>query len=517
MPCPTVRIAADVGGTFIDIVAVDDVTGEIMIASSPSTRPPGRRSGPLARTSRDDLAGRLVGAHDEGSHPLAAFGHHANVRSELPAGRVTLVFTDIEGSTRLLRELGAGAYGEALGEHRRLLRDAYERHGGVEVDTQGDAFFFAFPDAREAVASAEEGREALRSGPIQVRVGVHTGMPHLGPEGYVGHDVHLGARIGAAGHGGQVLLSEAARAAAGIDNDALLDLGEHRLKDIDLPIRILQLGAERFPPLKTISNTNLPHPASSFIGRERETLEIVDLIRERGARLVTLTGPGGSGKTRLAIEVAAELLGDHKAGTFWVELAPIRDPALVTEEIGKTLGAQDGLAEHIRERQMLLVLDNLEQVIDAGRDLADLIEACPNLVIVVDEPRAPPRQGRGRSAGPAARRARRGRALRRASEPPRAGRGRPRPLPRSRRDAARDRAGRRPCEGLVAAPDPRSPLAAPRPVHRRPRRRSAPADSAFDDRLVARPPRRRRAAPIRASGGLRRRRHARSRRSGCGR
>jgi predicted ATPase len=146
-------------------------------------------------------------------------------------------------------------------------------------------------------------------------------------------------------------------------------------------VRIFQLGVERFPPLKTISNTNLPHPASSFIGRERETAEIVALLRE-GARLVTLTGPGGSGKTRLSIEAAADVVPDQKAGTFWVELAPLRDPALVMDEIAKTLGSSDGLANHIGEREMLLVLDNLEQVIHAGPDLATLVESCPNLKVL---------------------------------------------------------------------------------------------------------------------------------------
>jgi len=304
------------------------------------------------------------------------------VRPDLPTGAVTLVFTDIEGSTRLLHNLGAEAYAVALSEHRRVLRETFTRHGGVEVDTQGDAFFYAFADASEAVAGAEEGREALRPGPIHVRVGVHTGEPHLGPEGYVGHDVHLGARIGAAGHGGQVLLSEAASRAAGLADGALNDLGEHRLKDFERPVRILQLGDERFPPLKTIANTNLPRPASSFVGRQQEVDRLTTLFRDDGARLVTLTGPGGSGKTRLAIEAAAELVGDHKGGSFWVELARIRDPALVTDEIAKTLGAKDGLVDHVGEREMLLVLDNLEQVIDVSPALADLVEACPNLAVL---------------------------------------------------------------------------------------------------------------------------------------
>jgi predicted ATPase len=300
---------------------------------------------------------------------------------DLPVGIVTFVFTDVEGSTKLLHELGAEAYAGALVDHRRLLRDAFTRHGGVEVDTQGDAFFYAFAEAREAIAAAGEGCEALRESRIHVRVGIHTGSPHLGPEGYVGEDVHLGARIGAAGHGGQVLISEATRRSADLEHD-LLDLGEHRLKDFEQPIRILQLGADRFPPLKTMSNTNLPRPASSFVGRGREVADVAALLRD-GARLVTLTGPGGSGKTRLSIEAAAELVGDHKAGTFWVELAPIRDPALVGAEIAKTLGASDSLADHVGEREMLLVLDNLEQVIDAAPELADLVETCPNLRLLV--------------------------------------------------------------------------------------------------------------------------------------
>jgi predicted ATPase len=304
------------------------------------------------------------------------------VRADLPAGIVTLVFTDIEGSTKLLHELGAESYADALAEHRRLLRNAFTRHGGVEVDTQGDAFFYAFEEAGEAVVATDEAREALRPGPIHVRVGIHTGAPHLTDEGYIGEVVHLGARIGAAGHGGQVLLSEETRRSAGLDDDALLDLGEHRLKDFERPVRILQFGAERFPPLKTVSNTNLPHPASSFVGRGREVADVVALLRD-GARLVTLTGPGGSGKTRLSIEAAAELVGDHKAGTFWVELAPLRDPSLVTAEIAKTLGAADGLADHVGEREMLLVLDNLEQVIDAAPELASLVESCANLRMLV--------------------------------------------------------------------------------------------------------------------------------------
>jgi len=298
---------------------------------------------------------------------------------DLPSGTVTFLFTDVEGSTRLLHELGAEAYARALAKHRRVLRSAFEAHGGVEVDTQGDAFFVAFPAASGALDAAVQALAGLDGGPISVRIGLHMGTPLLTEEGYVGQAVHKGARIAAAGHGGQVLLSEETRKAVHAD---VMDLGEHRLKDFAEPVWIFQLGSEHFPPLKTISNTNLPSPASSFVGRDRELEDIAALLQD-GARLLTLTGPGGSGKTRLAIEAAAELVPEFKAGVFWVGLAPLREPALVTEEIAQTLGAKDGLAEHIGERELLLLLDNLEQVVAAASELASLVETCPNLRLLV--------------------------------------------------------------------------------------------------------------------------------------
>jgi predicted ATPase len=301
------------------------------------------------------------------------------VTRDLPSGIVTFLFTDVEGSTKLLHELGADAYSAALLEHRRILRDTFTRHGGVEVDTQGDAFFVAFPTGRGAVDAACEAQDALLSGPIRVRIGIHTGTPNLSQEGYVGHDVHLGARIAGAGHGGQVLLSKETRELADVE---ATDLGEHRLKDFDEAVSIFQLGSERFPPLKTISNTNLPRPASSFVGRDSEVEDVVSQLRN-GTRLLTLTGPGGSGKTRLAIEAAATLVPEFKAGVFWVGLATLRDSALVTETIAHTLGAKDGLANHIGEREQLLLLDNLEQVVGAADELAALLEACPNLKLLV--------------------------------------------------------------------------------------------------------------------------------------
>ena len=301
------------------------------------------------------------------------------MRSELPTGTVTFLFTDVEGSTRLLHELGEEAYAEALAEHRRVVRNACAPEGGVEVDTQGDAFFFAFASAPIALAAAEAVTEALAPGPIQLRIGLHTGTPLVTNEGYVGDDVHLAARVAASGHGGQVVLSKTTADLVGL---SLTDLGEHRLKDIAEAVSIYQLGDVSFPPLKTISNTNLPRPASSFVGRRAELAEVLSRI-EDGARLVTLLGPGGSGKTRLAIEAASTLVPKYKAGVFWVGLASLRDVALVSETIAQTLGAKDGLAAHIGARELLLLLDNLEQVIEVAPELSSLLAMCPNLTLLV--------------------------------------------------------------------------------------------------------------------------------------
>ncbi|MBD0349254.1 MAG: tetratricopeptide repeat protein [Thermoleophilia bacterium] len=299
--------------------------------------------------------------------------------SDLPTGTVTFVFTDVEGSTRLLEELGAKRYAEALAEHRRLVREAVACHGGVEIDTQGDAFFVAFAEAADAVAASLAVQEALAPTPVRVRIGIHTGEARRTDEGYVGMDVHKGARIAAAGHGGQIVLSHAARER--LAEVSARDLGEHRLKDVTEPVWLFQVGSDTFPPLKTISNTNLPRPASSFVGREREADDVTALIGA-GARLVTLTGPGGSGKTRLAIEAAARLVGTFAHGVFWVGLATIRDPQLVVSTVAQTLGAKDVLAAHIGEKELLLLLDNLEQVVGAAPELAALVEACPNLRVL---------------------------------------------------------------------------------------------------------------------------------------
>lgn len=283
-------------------------------------------------------------------------------RRELPTGTVTFLFTDVEGSTSLLNELGAEAYASALADHRRAIREACVANGGVEVDTQGDAFFFAFPTAPGALAAASAFTARLATrGRIRVRVGVHTGAPLVGEEGYVGHDVHRAARIAAAGHGGQVLVSAAT---ARLVDAELTDLGEHRFKDLAAPERVYQLGGEAFPPLKSLFRVNLPIPATPFLGRERELHTVTDLITRGGARLVTLTGPGGTGKTRLALQAAAELSNGFADGVFFVALAPLREISAVRSAVAEAvgLGADADLGAWLAGRRTLLVLDNLEHL-----------------------------------------------------------------------------------------------------------------------------------------------------------
>jgi predicted ATPase/class 3 adenylate cyclase len=300
------------------------------------------------------------------------------MRNDLPSGTVTFLFTDVEGSTKLLHSLGAEAYAEALAEHRRLIREACARHDGVEVDTQGDAFFVAFGTAPGALAAAEEMTRELASGSIQVRIGVHTGTPILTDEGYVGGDVHRAARIAAAGHGGQVLVSSSTAPLVEIE---LTDLGEHRFKDLGAAERVYQLGDGEFPALKSLYRTNLPVPATPFLGRERELAEVVGLLE--GTRLLTLTGPGGTGKTRLASQAAGLASDSYPDGVWWVPLAPLSDPRLVTETTAQILGSANGLEEHIADREMLCLLDNFEQVVEAAPDLSSLVASCPNLTLLV--------------------------------------------------------------------------------------------------------------------------------------
>jgi predicted ATPase/class 3 adenylate cyclase/DNA-binding CsgD family transcriptional regulator len=325
--------------------------------------------------------------------------------SELATGTVTLLFTDIEGSTQLLEQLGE-RYTGVLTKCRTLLRAAFHTYHGHEIDTQGDAFFVAFARATDAVSAAVAAQHALAAHPwpdgvsVRVRMGLHTGEPQLSAEGYVGLDVHRAARIMSAGHGGQVLLSQTTRDL--VEHDlpegvGLLDLGAHRLKDLQQKSHLFQLVIvglpARFPPLKTLDTypNNLPIQPTPFIGREQEVESCEQLLVREEVRLLTLTGPGGIGKTRMALQVAAELGELFPDGLYFVNLAPLRDSGFVVPTIAQVLDVKE-LAEQpvldllkvfLREQQLLLLLDNFEHVVSAAVQVAELLAACPQLKVLV--------------------------------------------------------------------------------------------------------------------------------------
>ncbi len=317
------------------------------------------------------------------------------VSTALPTGVVTFLFTDIEGSTRLLHELGDG-YAPALHEHRRVLREAFAAHDGVEVDTQGDAFFAAFGRATDAVAAAEASQRSLAAGPLRVRMGLHTGEPSVTEEGYVGLDVHKGARIAAVGHGGQVLLSHATRA---LVDHPVLDLGAHRLKDLSAPERIYQLEIEGLPGefalLKTIEAgmKNLPAPRTSFVGRSHELDEIERLLGDPDCRLLTLVGPGGVGKTRLALEAAARRVDRYAHGVHFVPLASVASPDFLAPAVAESIqfsvdaahsgvAAQQQLLDYLSERSTLIVLDNFEHLVEGSTLIGEMIERAPQVELL---------------------------------------------------------------------------------------------------------------------------------------
>ena len=313
--------------------------------------------------------------------------------TQQPSGTVTLVFTDIEGSTRLLDRLGADGYRDALGEHQCAVREAFGRHDGYEVDTAGDGFFYAFATAAGAASAVGEAFAALGVGPVRVRVGIHTGEPIVEAPKYVGLDVHRAARIMAAAHGGQALLSRTTRDLLD-ESFAVRDLGEHRLKDLSAPQRLFQLGTDEFPRPRTLHLTNLPVPATDFLGRDRELADVVEKIRN-GVRLLTLTGPGGTGKTRLALQAAAEAADEFAEGVWWVPLASLRDPGLVLRYTAQMLDVieqpdralEDVLREMLNGKRMLLLLDNAEHLLPEAADaiaaLRDL--GGPRLVVTSRE------------------------------------------------------------------------------------------------------------------------------------
>ena len=324
-------------------------------------------------------------------------------RPALPTGTVTFLRTDIEGSMRLVRELGE-RYDALQATHHALIRAAYRPYGGVEVGTEGDAFFVVFEGAADAVGAAVDLQRALAAHAWpdgvapRVRVGLHTGTARLAGDDYGGFDVNRAARIANTGSGGQIVLSDTVRALVADDlpeGTALRDLGRHRLKDVATPEHLFQLDVDglptEFPPLRGTMGSmgNLPARVTSFVGRSAELERLAALLTT--TRLITLTGPGGTGKTSLAVELARQVGEGYPDGCWLVDLSPIRDPTLVKATIARTLGLYDGvlgaaadrLEAHLGDRTTLVLLDNFEQVLEASATVSDLVRAAPQLSIVV--------------------------------------------------------------------------------------------------------------------------------------
>jgi predicted ATPase/class 3 adenylate cyclase len=320
----------------------------------------------------------------------------------LPSGTVTFVFTDIEGSTRLVHQLGP-AWADVLGIHQRILRGAFRRHDGVEIRTEGDSFFVVFGDALSAVAGVAECQRGLANarwpngGNVRIRIGAHTGQARVAGGDYVGMDVHRAARISASAHGGQIVISESTRALVEHDLPAgveLRDLGRHWLKDLPAPEHLYQVLVSGlptdFPPLRTGERVvgNIPVALTTFVGREREREAVRDLLHT--ARLVTLIGPPGTGKTRLVIEAAAQVANEFQDGAWFVALESVADPGQVPAAVAAAVKVRevggksvaDVLVDHFRTRQSLLILDNFEQVLEAAPLLTDLLGGAPSLSIV---------------------------------------------------------------------------------------------------------------------------------------
>jgi predicted ATPase/class 3 adenylate cyclase len=322
----------------------------------------------------------------------------------LPTGTVTFLFSDMEGSTRLVQGVGPAAFKRVLERHNEILRAAFEAHGGIERGTQGDSFLVMFAEAPAAVAAAAEAQtsfaaEAWPDGiDVRVRIGLHTGVGTLGGDDYVGVDVNRAARMAAAAHGGQVLLSDATRALTALampPRVGLRDLGEHKLKDLARPERLFELVLADVPtdfgPLRTGERKvgNLPPRLTSFLGREADLEALRKLLRSN--RLVTLTGAGGSGKTSLAIEVARASEADFPDGAWFVPLDAVADPDLVESSIATSLGliespglsAMERLISFLGDRHVLLVVDNFEQVLAAAPFLGELTQAAGGLTMLV--------------------------------------------------------------------------------------------------------------------------------------
>ena len=323
--------------------------------------------------------------------------------TRLPTGTVTFFFSDIEGSTRLIQQLGEH-YPDVLLAHHTIQREALAANRGHELRTEGDSFFIVFESALDACTGAAAVQEMLaqhswpQDGQVRVRIGLHTGEATLVGNEYLGLDVHRAARVASAGHGGQVLISETTRALvehALPPGLTLKDLGLHRLKDMARPERLFQLSVEgllsEFPALKTLEATpnNLPTQLTSFIGRDDQVREAQQLLER--SRLLTLTGPGGTGKTRLSLQIAAGVLDQFPDGVYFVPLSAIHDPDLVPSAIAQALAISttgsrrpiEALLENLREKQTLLVLDNFEQVLEAATIATELLEGSAGLRVLV--------------------------------------------------------------------------------------------------------------------------------------
>ena len=322
---------------------------------------------------------------------------------DLPTGTVTFLFTDIEGSTRLLRDL-CERYAQLLADQQEILRKLVREGGGEEVDSQGEGMFIVFRRAHDAVSTAVACQRAMAAHAwpdgrsVRIRMGIHTGEPERTETGYVGIDVHRAARICAAGHGGQILLSPTTRELLADDlpdGITLRDMGAHGLKDLAQPEHLFQLVVPElpadFPPLRTLDTqpNNLPRQLTSFVGREREIAEVEKLFADTS--LLTLTGVGGCGKTRLALQAAAAMLGQFRDGVWMVELASLADPGLVTRAVAAALGLREvpgrplvaALSDYLATKQLLLYLDNCEHLLGACAELVDaLLRACPRLRVL---------------------------------------------------------------------------------------------------------------------------------------
>jgi predicted ATPase/class 3 adenylate cyclase len=322
----------------------------------------------------------------------------------LARGTYTFLFTDIEGSTALEARIGRDRYLELLGRHRTLLRQAWAAHDGVEQGTEGDSFFVVFPEASAAIEAAVAGQRAMQAEPwpddaqIRVRMGINSGAAEQSGESLVGISINRAARIAAVAHGGQILASSLTcdlLADQPLDGVRLVDLGEHRLKDLTAAVRILQVVGDglpsEFPPLRTLDArpNNLPVQLTTFVGRDAELDEAAGLLAT--TRLLTLTGPGGTGKTRLSLQLAARAADDFPDGVFFVPLEPIRDPMLVAPRIAGAVGVTEtsarpiveSLGDWLRDKRLLLVLDNFEQVVSAAPIVAELLRTAPDIKAVV--------------------------------------------------------------------------------------------------------------------------------------